>query len=254
MILEWMSHGAIHRNPGLELRGFNDLRVYQGVRLGSHDQILLKVLTGKPVRNGDCFTARVQLVSTNHGRDILHAGGFVELAPSYSTVPGSSLHVADRRYSMNLSAAYETRLFHGPMLHGITAIEACSAEGIVVTSRSAPSPWSWMSEPARGSWLADPLAIDSALQGIILWSQEFRGKPCLPCAIANYRQYRRTFPKDGVRIVIRMQDTPEQLIRCDVEMIDLQGNLVARMEGCESVADASLTAAFKRKTIEMLPV
>ena len=254
MILEWLSHGAIHRNPGLELRGFNDLRVYQGVRLGSHDQILLKVLTGKPVRNGDCFTARVQLVSTNHGRDILHAGGFVELAPSYSTVPGSSLHVADRRYSMNLSAAYETRLFHGPMLHGITAIEACSAEGIVVTSRSAPSPWSWMSEPARGSWLADPLAIDSALQGIILWSQEFRGKPCLPCAIANYRQYRRTFPKDGVRIVIRMQDTPEQLIRCDVEMIDLQGNLVARMEGCESVADASLTAAFKRKTIEMLPV
>ena len=254
MILEWLSHGAIHRNPGLELRGFNDLRVYQGVRLGSHDQILLKVLTGKPVRNGDCFTARVQLVSTNHGREILHAGGFVELAPSYSTVPGSSLHVAERRYSMNLSAAYETRLFHGPMLHGITAIEACSAEGIVVTSRSAPSPWTWMSEPARGSWLADPLAIDSALQAIILWSQEFRGKPCLPCAISTYRQYRRTFPKDGVRIVIRMHDTPEQLIRCDVEFIDLNGVLVARMEGCESVADGSLTAAFLRKTIEMLPV
>ncbi len=254
MILEWLSHGAIHRNPGLELRGFNDLRVYQGVRLGSHDQILLKVLTGKPVRNADCFTARVQLVGTNHGRDVLHAGGFVELAPSYPTVPRPSLHVAERRYSLNLSTAYETRLFHGPMLHGITAIEACSAEGIVVTSRSAPSPWSWMSEPARGSWLADPLAIDSALQAIILWSQEFRSKPCLPCAIASYRQYRRTFPKGGVRIVIRMHETPEQVIRCDVEFIDLNGVLVARMEGCESVADASLAAAFQRKKIEMLPV
>ena len=254
MILEWLSHGAIHRNPGLELRGFNDLRVYQGVRLGSHDQILLKVLTGKPVRNADCFTARVQLVGTNHGRDVLHAGGFVELAPSYPTVPRSSLYVAERRYSMNLSAAYETRLFHGPMLHGITAIEACSADGIVVTSRSAPSPWSWMSEPARGSWLADPLVIDSALQAIILWSQEFRGKPCLPCAIASYRQYRRTFPKDGVRIVIRMHETPEQVIRCDVEFIDLHGVLVARMEGCESVADASLSAAFQKKKMEMLPV
>ncbi len=254
MILEWLSHGAIHRNPGLELRGVNDLRVYQGVRLGSHDQILLKVLTGKPVRNGDCFMVRVQLVATNNGRNVLHAGGFVELAPSYPTVTRSSLEVSDRRYSMNLSSAYETRLFHGPMLHGITAIEACSAEGIVVTSRSAPSPWTWMSDPARGSWLADPLAIDSVLQAIILWSQEFRGKPCLPCAIANYRQYRRTFPKDGVRIVIRMHDTPEQVIRCDVEMIDQQGVLVARMEGCESVADATLVAAFQRKKIEMIPV
>ena len=254
MIMEWLSHGAIHRNPGLELRGFNDLRVYQGVRLGSHDQVLLKVLTGKPVRNGDCFTARVQLVGINHGRDVLHAGGFVELAPGYPNVPRPSLHVAERRYSMNLSAAYETRLFHGPMLHGMTAIEACSADGIVVTSRSAPSPWSWMSEPARGSWLADPLAIDSALQAIILWSQEFRGKPCLPCAIASYRQYRRTFPKDGVRIVIRIHETPDQLIRCDVEFVDLHGVLVARMEGCESVADASLAAAFQRKKIELLPV
>ena len=155
---------------------------------------------------------------------------------------------------MNLSAAYDTRLFHGPMLHGMTAIEACSAEGIVVTARSAPSPWSWMAEPARGSWLADPLAIDSALQAIILWSQEFRGKPCLPCAIASYRQYRRTFPKDGVRIVIQMHESPDQLIRCDVEFIDMQGSLVARMEGCESVADASLSAAFQKNTIETLPV
>ncbi len=254
MILEWLSHGAIHRNPGLELRGFNELRVYQGVRLGIHDQIPLKVLTGKPVRNGDCFAARVQLVGTNHGREILHAGGIVELAPGYPTVPRPSLHVTERQYSMNLSSAYETRLFHGPTLHGITAIEACSADGIVVTARPAPSPWSWMSEPARGSWLADPLVIDSALQAIILWSQEFRGKPCLPCAIASYRQYRRTFPKDGVRIVIQIHESPDQLIRCDVEFIDLHGALVARMEGCESVADASLSAAFQKNKIETLSV
>ncbi|MEI8021211.1 MAG: hypothetical protein WCH39_23595, partial [Schlesneria sp.] len=62
------------------------------------------------------------------------------------------------------------------------------------------------------------------------------------------------FPKDGVRIVIRMHETPEQVIRCDVEFIDLNGVLVAGMDGCESVADASLAAAFQRKKIEMLPV
>ena len=250
MILEWLAHAAIHRNPGLEIRGFEDFRVYQGIRVGTHDHVLLKILAGKSVRIDDRFTTRVQIVSHANGRDVLHAGGNVVLSPSYPATPPATLNVEQNRYSVNLSAAYEQRLFHGPMFHGLTSILGCSETGIVVTARSAPNPWSWMSEPVRGSWLADPLVIDSALQAIILWSQEMRGKPCLPCAILKYQQFRRTFPKDGVRIVIRVSDAPEQLVRCDVEFIDLQGHLIARMECCESVADASLVPAFQRKQLE----
>ena len=33
MVVEWLAHGAIHRNPGLELHGFDDLRIFQGVRI-----------------------------------------------------------------------------------------------------------------------------------------------------------------------------------------------------------------------------
>jgi hypothetical protein len=108
-----------------------------------------------------------------------------------------------------------------------------------------------MTEPVRGSWLADPLAMDCALQAVILWSQEMRGKPCLPCAVSKYQQFRRTFPKEGVRIVIQIRESPEQLIRCDVEFLDQHGALVARMEGCESVADNSLAAAFQRNQIDV---
>lgn len=110
-----------------------------------------------------------------------------------------------------------------------------------------------MTEPVRGNWLADPLVIDCAFQAIILWSQEMRGKPCLPCAVSKYEQFRRTFPKEGVKIVIRIRESPEQLIRCDLEFVDLQGTLVARMEGCESVADGSLSAAFHRTQMEVTP-
>ncbi|HEY0983801.1 SDR family NAD(P)-dependent oxidoreductase [Schlesneria sp.] len=244
MILEWLAHAAIHRNPGLELRGFSDFRVYQGIRLGAHQKYSIKALSGKAVRRGDVFVVPVQLLGERDGREVLHAGANVVLAASYPAAPGTTPPLEGAGYPMNLTDAYERRLFHGPMLRGLQTIEACSEQGITVTTRTAPAPWSWMTDPVRGSWLADPLVIDGALQAIILWSQEFRGKPCLPCAVKNYQQFRRTFPKDGVRIVIRMHEAAAQLVRCDVDFVDLDGVLVARMEGCESVADASLTSAF----------
>ena len=108
-----------------------------------------------------------------------------------------------------------------------------------------------MSEPTRGTWLADPLAIDVALQAVILWSQEMRGQPCLPCAISSYRQYRPVFPQTGVRIVTSLREGSHQLIRCDVDFVDQHERLVARMEGCESVADAALVAAFQRNQLEV---
>ena len=251
VILEWLAHAAIHRNPGLEIRGFADFRVYQGIRLAGNESIILKVLAGRSIRTGDQFTSRVQIVARSQGRDILHAGGTVVLSSGYSSVPAATLDLATQKYSMGLARAYEQRLFHGPLFHGLLSIEGCSNEGIIVTARAASSPWTWMTEPVRGSWLTDPLAMDCALQAVILWSQEMRGNPCLPCAVAKYQQFRRTFPKEGVRIVIQIRESPEQLIRCDVEFLDQHGALVARMEGCESVADNSLAAAFQRNQIDV---
>ena len=246
MVLEWLAHAAIHRNPGLELRGFDDFRVYQGIKFGAREKYSIKVLAGKAVRNGDVFSVPVQLFGEQSGRDLLQAGASVILAASYPTAPSPKLSVEGTSYSMNLVDAYDERLFHGPSLRGLLTLDACSQQGIEVTARAAPTPWSWMTEPVRGSWLADPLVIDCALQAIILWSQELRGKPCLPCAVKSYRQFRRNFPKDGVRIVIRMHEAATQLVRCDVDFIDMDDELVARMEGCESVADASLVSAFAK--------
>ena len=107
-----------------------------------------------------------------------------------------------------------------------------------------------MKEPLRSTWIADPLALDAALQAIILWSQELRGEPCLPCSIARYRQYRRTFPREGVQIVVQVIQATDHAIRCDVEFLDSAHQVVARMEGCESVADPSLAAAFQRNRLE----
>ena len=251
IILEWLAHGAIHGNPGLELRGIDDFRVYQGVRLGLNDQIDLRVLSGKLHRDELYYKVPMRMVSRSNGRDVIHAAANVVLAPGYPSTPAPVLHIPTLRpYSMELAKAYASRLFHGPALHGITAIEGVSEEGIVVTAKLAPVSSLWMADPVRANWLADPLVIDSALQAIILWSQEMRSRPCLPCAITKYRQYRRALPRNGVKIIIRVQPATEQSIRCEIEFVDLQGLLVARMEGCESIADASLALAFQKNRID----
>ena len=250
MIVEWLAHGAIHRNPGLELHGFDDLRIFQGVRIDRQTTSLLRVLSAKPSRSDGQFQAKVQLIGMTQHRETVHAGGHAVLAPGYPAAPSPALHVTPRGYPLDVATAYATRLFHGTQLQGIAAIEACSADGIVVYSRTASAPWAWMKEPLRSTWIADPLAFDAALQAIILWSQELRGEPCLPCSIARYRQYRRTFPREGVRIVVQVIQATDHAIRCDVEFLDSANQVVARMEGCESVADPSLAAAFQRNRLD----
>ncbi len=272
MIVEWLAHGAIHRNPGLELLGFDDLHIFQGVRIDRQTSATLRVLAARPTRTEASFQAKVQLVGNGSpaapsaglavggatgqqfgaspGREIMHAAGSAILSPEYPTAPAATLRVTPRGYSLDVATAYATRLFHGPQLQGIAAVEACSANGIVVDARTASAPWAWMSEPLRSTWLADPLALDAALQAVILWSQELRGEPCLPCSIAKYRQYRRAFPREGVRIVVQITHTTAHAIRCDIEFVDGQGLLVARMDGCESVADPLLKAAFQKRQLD----
>ena len=250
MVVEWLAHGAIHRNPGLELHGFDDLRIFQGVRIDRQTTSTLRVLSAKPSRTDGQFQAKVQLIGMSNHRETVHAGGHAVLLPGYPTAPAAALRVTPRGYSQDVATAYATRLFHGTHLQGIAAIEACAEDGIVVFSRTSSAPWAWMKEPLRSTWIADPLALDAALQAIILWSQELRGEPCLPCSIARYRQYRRSFPREGVRIVVRVIQATDHAIRCDVEFLDVSGQVVARMEGCESIADTSLAAAFQRNRLD----
>jgi hypothetical protein len=250
MIYEWLAHAAIHRNPGLELRGIDNFKVYQGVRISKAECVLLSVLTGKTTREKDCFKVPTRLVGKVNGRETVHASGIVILGTGYPPAGAAERRPGVLPYPCDVSTAYARRLFHGQHFQGLVAIEGCSNQGIVVTSQSAPAPTAFMDEPARGTWLTDPMMIDVALQAVILWSQEQTGKPCLPCAVNNYRQFRRTFPRDPVCVSIRVQPGSDQLVRCDVEFVDQTGNLVARMEGCESVAEASLVSAFQRNRLE----
>jgi len=173
-------------------------------------------------------------------------------------LPKATIAVPDighDRYDRDIGEIYRDLLFHGADLQGIRSIEGLSAQSFAAVAAAAPPPSAWIKQPLRGTWLADPLVLDCAFQLMSLWSFENHGAFSLPSFAGRYRQYRRSFPADGVRIVAQVkQDTPHRAL-VELWFFDRAGEAVASMQDYECVIDASLNQAFRRNqlTAEVSP-
>ncbi len=250
LILEWLAHGALHQNPGLLFHGCNDLRILHGVILDSDVAPALRVDAGKAVKRDGFFVAPVELRGVRgDGREVLHARAEIVLTNQLPTAPAATAAPNCRPYPRTPEAVYQELLFHGPDLHGIEQIKGCGERGIVAQVRSAPPPSEWIHQPLRQRWLADPLALDCSFQMMVVWSQELHGAPSLPCHLARYRQYQRSFPPAGVRVVVRVTRDSDLHALADIDYLDERGQLVARLEGYECVIDPALCRAFARQSL-----
>jgi acyl transferase domain-containing protein len=250
LILEWLAHGALHQNPGLLFHGCNDLRILHGVILDEDTAPTLQINAGKAVKCEDFFVAPVELRSIRgEGRDVLHARADIVLAAKLPAAPTAELAPSCRPYGRTAEEVYQNLLFHGPDLHGIEEIEGCDERGISARVNSSPPPGEWILHPLRQRWIADPLALDSSFQLMVVWSQERRHAPSLPCHIARYRQYQHAFPASGVRVVAHVTRDSDLHALADIDFLDERGQVVARLEGYECVIDPALRRAFSRRSL-----
>jgi hypothetical protein len=155
-------------------------------------------------------------------------------------------------YDRSLDETYRPdRLFHGPDFHGIREVIGCSEAGIASIVRPAPLPTDWIRQPLRNAWLADPLALDSSFQLMILWSFERYKSGSLPVFAGRYRQYREHFPGSGVEIRVHIMDQSASKATAEIDFVDPgNGALIARIEDYECVIDASLNASFQRNKLQ----
>ena len=84
---------------------------------------------------------------------------------------------------------------------------------------------------------------------MVLWSFEQTGAPSLPTKLGTYRQFQRTFPTGRVKVVAKVHRPAPHRETADIEFVDANGAIVARIEGYECVSDASLNQAFRRNKI-----
>jgi len=243
LIAEWLAHGAMHENPGLSFCGFDDLRIFKGIILPDEDSVSIQVLAGPAVSQDGLELVPVELRSGA----VLHARAKIVLGMQLPQARPTLAPTLDQPYTSDI---YGTgRLFHGPDLQGLTAVEGWSQQGISGLVNAAPPPARWMHQPLRSGWLSDPLALDSAFQLMILWCFETHGAGSLPTRVARYRQFVRTFPAKGTRLVVQVRQASAHAAEAAIECLDHAGNLVARLDGYECVIDATLQDSFTRNQL-----
>jgi len=251
LTLEWLSEAALHRHPGLVVQGIDDLRLFKGVVLRDHKPARLSLHAGKGERRGAVLLAPVEMRGKlGDGREIVHARALAILAERHDEAPRARAEYELSPPAVDRNEIYDRILFHGPALQAIDRIDGCDDRGIAGFVATAPEPSSWLARPLRRQWLTDPLAIDAAFQLLIIWCHERAGAPSLPTALGSYRQFRRRFPDDGVRVVATIRKSTDLKTVADVEFLDARGELVARIESYECVVNAALDRAFRRNRLE----
>jgi acyl transferase domain-containing protein/NAD(P)-dependent dehydrogenase (short-subunit alcohol dehydrogenase family) len=170
LMIEWMSHGALHGNPGLRFIGFDNLRILKGVVLDREKPYTIRVMAGRAVKKDTFKMVPVEMSSTEgNGREYVHARAEIVLGSTLPKGDASIIGVSHPPYPLDKKEIYNSDLlFHGPHLQGIRKVEGCSRKGIVASVSTAPAPAEWIKNPLRNTWLADPLVLDSAFQMMIL--------------------------------------------------------------------------------------
>jgi hypothetical protein len=134
-------------------------------------------------------------------------------------------------------------------MRGIEQVEGVGERTVAGWVATSPAPSEWLDQPLRNVWLTDPLAVDSAFQLVVLWCRDRLGANSLPTSIGGYHQFRRTFPTEGVRVVAEIRHSSATRATVDIDFLDAQGTLVARLDAYECVIDASLNQAFLRNQL-----
>jgi hypothetical protein len=203
-------------------------------------------MTGKAARKDGLFYVPVEVRGQRKGREVTHSRVQIVLADRLPEAPFAGPPPETGAFPYSPDDVYDYFLFHGPDLRAFERVDGIGEHGALAFARTAPPPTMWMDAPVRNTWITDPLAIDAAFQLLSVWSYHQHRSASLPCFAAQYRQYRRTFPPEGVLIAARMTHENAATARADIEFIDGDGRLVARLAGAEHVLDVSLNEAFRR--------
>jgi hypothetical protein len=255
IILEWLAEGAIHRHPGMVADGIDNLKLFKGVVLRDHRPLSVSIRVGRAERRGALLAVPVEMHGRlESGRSVAHASAEVLLAERHQAGERVLAESELEAFDMSREEIYRRVLFHGPEMQAIEHVEGCGERTIAASVATSPPPSRWIDRPLRQTWLTDPLAVDAAFQLMVLWTRERFGASSLPTAVGAYRQFRRAFPSERVRVLASVQHSSEHKALADFEFIDEQGSLVARIESYECVIDPSLNQAFRRNRLAQMEV
>ena len=220
--------------------------------MDGEDAVLARLYSRQPRQDGARLLVPMYLAAPNGSGEIVHAETGIVFASQLEEVSDSESLPDWPAYPLDGSHYDSGRLFHGPALQAVKTVDGMSGASITGIVKTAPSPSEWIRQPWFGSWITDPMVLDGAFQLVILWCQAQHGIPALPVSIEKYRQFSSSIPGEHVRVVVRVTEPESPKIKADIDILNLEGKLLARMIGVVCFESESLVEAYRNNRLETL--
>jgi NAD(P)-dependent dehydrogenase (short-subunit alcohol dehydrogenase family)/acyl carrier protein len=245
---EMLIHLATMKNPELKFVGYDDLRVLKGIVL-KEGKRKISFYSTEPTKDGNNYKIATEIRSNHNGKEIVNAKATILLSDSYNLSAPAPLNVDSHLvYPDSINEIYSNKLFHGEFFQALTKVAGWSEKGITALANTALPPGNWSNDSLCPRWYSDPLAIDAAFQLMILWSIQTTGAPSLPTFAQKYRQYCNHFPEQVTIRASAKRNTDHSAI-ADIDFLDSNGQVLARMNGYECTINEALKQAFKSRTV-----
>ena len=234
--MELMAREVCREHPGLHLQALEDVRVLKGVVL---DQpVALFPWLGPATGGPEGRSVAVELRDADgraRVRGLARLGAELEEPP-----PPVELPTRGAPWPGGIEDVYGEALFHGPAFQCLQSVDAVWDGGILATATATPPRWLG---DGRVVWCVDPLVVDGIFQALILWCRVHAGAPSLPSRVARWRSWGPL--GDGpVRLLATVRRRRGANVLSDIDVLDAEGRLLARMDGYTCTAAPSLEAAF----------
>jgi acyl transferase domain-containing protein/NAD(P)H-dependent flavin oxidoreductase YrpB (nitropropane dioxygenase family) len=247
MALELMAEAASAGWPGLEVVALKDLRLLRGIVLENGSRQVRVV--ARPVMHPSDEEMEVEVSIVGVGqRAPAHYKATASLAASLPKPPALGTFSLGQEMSLPfpVDEVYRRWLFHGPLMAGISEVQGIGNDGIA--GRIVPSaPERCLLGAPQGSWLIDPVVMDSALQMIIIWSRMQWDMTPLPSRLQVYRRYG---PLSGGKITCQLRvrsDTVGHVVHCDWVFVGDDGQVLGLMEDAEGACSKALNRLAQMK-------
>ncbi len=239
MAMELMAEVAAQAWPEFEVAKISNFQVQKGIVIhNAADSV--RVVAKQRDNSPELQRMDVTILSINNPGQV-HYSSTVELTRTLSASTGlSNQSIKELRpFPMTVQESYQKWLFHGPMLQGIREIQGVSKHGI--QARLVPSsPHQCISGVSEGSWLIDPVIIDSGFQLVVIWARMHWDMTPLP---SRYKLYRRLGSISGEEIDCKIFILPNSrgnTIHFDAGFFDTNGRLLGFLEDMEATCSKSL--------------
>ena len=239
--LEILAETAAAARPDARVTIIRNLRNLAGIQYSDGADRLLSV-------EGETKGGQLDLILKSAEKGQPHYRAQVEFGAALPAPPPHLALSNPRPFPLPLREAYEQWLFHGPMMAGISEIQALGDNGII--GKLKPSRPEAIIRPApAGQWLIDPVVADSMLQLVLLWARAVHGQTPLPAVMEAYYYAAPLASASEIACEIEIVNQPgSPTLRCRPVFYGEAGRVLGWMEGMEVTMSKALNRLSMAKS------